>query len=76
MSDLVPKERIGIKELARKLGVNYITALGYVHDQKIKGVRVGGRWSVPTEELERFLREGNHPDSKLPEEQEEEDFRL
>lgn len=61
---LVPKERISVRELAKELGVNYITALGYIHDGKIRGIKIGGQWKVSMEEVQRFLAQGNHPDSE------------
>lgn len=72
---LVPKERISVRELSREIGVNYITALGYIHDGKIKGIKIGGQWKVAREEVDRFLQLGNHPDSE-PRDDDDEDFKL
>lgn len=73
MTRFVGEERISVKKLAQLLGVNYITALGYVHDGKIRGIKIGGQWRVSMEEVERFLSQGNHPDSL---ENYDEDFKL
>ena len=57
---IVP-ENLSVKEVAQELDVAYITALTYVHRQQIIGVRRGGQWVVSKEELDRFKKEGNHP---------------
>jgi excisionase family DNA binding protein len=48
-----------VKEVAIDLGVSYITALKYIHNNMLKGIRIGGQWRVTPEELERFKQEGN-----------------
>jgi len=53
-----------IKEVAQDLDVSYVTVLKMVHRKEIKGVRRGGRWSIPKSEYNRFKKEGNHPDSE------------
>jgi len=58
---------LGVKEVAAELHVHYITALELIHRGLLRATRVGRRWRVSREELERFKREGNY----TPEEQEE-----
>jgi excisionase family DNA binding protein len=53
------KEYFTVKDVAKELGVTYITALGYIKKGLMEGIRVGGQWRISLEELERFKREGN-----------------
>lgn len=48
-----------VKEIAAELGVNYVTALGYIRRGLVQGFRIGGQWRVTGTELDRFKREGN-----------------
>lgn len=56
--------RVSIKSLAEELYVSYSTALSYVRTGKIQGKMYGGRWFVDRQEVERFKKEGNHPEAK------------
>lgn len=62
------QEEVGVREVAEELNVQYITALTYIHRRQLLGVRRGGKWKVPREELERFRVEGNHPNAMSEEE--------
>jgi excisionase family DNA binding protein len=61
-----PKE-VGVREVAEELDVQYITALTYIHRRQLLGVRRGGKWKVSREELDRFKKEGNHPNAMTEE---------
>jgi len=61
--------KFSVREVAIELGVCYSTALKLVHKGYIKGIQQGGRWYVTSDELKRYLREGNHPDSIKEEEE-------
>jgi len=58
------KEGHTIKDMARELDVSYVTVLNMIDRDQIKAIRMGGRWIIPAQERRRFLKEGNHPDSK------------
>lgn len=48
---------MGIKELARYLGISEITAYRLVEKGEIKGKKVGAQWRFVKEEVDRYLRE-------------------
>jgi excisionase family DNA binding protein len=62
------QKEVGVREVAEELDVQYITALTYIHRRQLLGVRRGGKWKVSREELDRFRREGNHPNAMSEEE--------
>lgn len=49
---------MGAKELAARLGVHYVTILKALNRGQVKGVRMGKKWKIPAEEVERVIREG------------------
>ena len=44
-----------LKELEGVLGVTHRTLLTYVKDEKLKAVKIGGRWKVSEENLKDFI---------------------
>lgn len=61
-----------IKRVAQELDISYTTVLNMVYRDQLKAVRRGGRWFISEEEFNRFQKEGNHPDSKEGEEDQDE----
>jgi excisionase family DNA binding protein len=55
----LPRDWMSLREFARTIGVTYQTALRYKDDNHIEVYRVGGRFRISVEEVQRFLREGN-----------------
>lgn len=53
------KEELTIRQVADLLGLNYVTVMRYIHTNKLRAIKRGGRWRIEREEYERFLREGN-----------------
>jgi excisionase family DNA binding protein len=53
---------VTLKTFASIVDVTYPTALGMVKSKRVLAVQVGGRWRIFESEVNRFLREGNHPD--------------
>jgi len=47
-----------LTEIEKRLGISHRTLQYYVKEGHIKGVKIGGRWKVTHEELQRVLREG------------------
>lgn len=45
----------GLEELETMLGVSYRTLLKYVNHNKLRGVKIGGKWKITEENLKRFL---------------------
>lgn len=50
---------LSISDVATMLDVSYITALHYVHEGHIQGIRRGRKWYIQPAELQRFKTEGN-----------------
>jgi predicted site-specific integrase-resolvase len=44
-----------VKDLARILGITERTALIYCEKQKIKSVKIGGKWTVSEKNLQAFI---------------------
>lgn len=44
-----------LTELEPILGVTHRTLLQYVKDKKLKAVKIGGKWKVSKDNLERFI---------------------
>ncbi len=44
-----------LTELEPLLGVTHRTLLQYVKDKRLKAVKVGGKWKITEENLQRFL---------------------
>lgn len=59
LHELVGRNWITFKQMARLIGVTYQTIIRYKRTGKFRPVRIGGRWRVYEEELRRFLSEGN-----------------
>jgi hypothetical protein len=51
--------RVTLRQFAEIVGVTYQTALRYKDDKKVAVIKIGGRWFVNRNELDRFLLEGN-----------------
>ena len=51
----VPLKLYSLKDVAGSLGVSYRTMLTYVGKGKLKAAKIGGRWKVTPENLQRFL---------------------
>lgn len=49
-----------LKELAQLLEVTERTLHTYIKDGKIKGVKIGGKWKVTEENLQRFISGGSN----------------
>lgn len=49
---------MALGEVAEKLGVHTNTVRRLVDEDEIKGVRIAGRVMVPSDEVERVLKEG------------------
>lgn len=43
-----------LKETASILGVTTRTVLNYIYEGKLKGQKIGGKWKVSKENLEKF----------------------
>lgn len=54
-SDLTNLRFYTLSEVQKILGVTYRTVLAYAEAQKLHAVKIGGRWRVRENELERFL---------------------
>jgi excisionase family DNA binding protein len=48
-----------LKEVRNIVKVSYPTILGLIRSNKLRAIRVGGRWRVAKEELDRLIRDGN-----------------
>lgn len=48
-----------LSDLVPMLGVTYRTLQNYIHDGKLKGVKIGGRWRVTEENLLKFINGGD-----------------
>jgi len=59
LQELVKRNWVTLKQLAKILDVTYQTVLRYKAEGKIKAVQIGGGWRVYEGELRRFLAEGN-----------------
>lgn len=57
------RDWVSLREFAKIIGVTYQTALRYKDDGNIRVSRIGGRFRVTLEEVERFQKEGNLPSS-------------
>jgi len=44
-----------LTELEPVLGVTHRTLQSYIKDGRLKGVKIGGKWKVSEESLQRFL---------------------
>lgn len=51
-------EMLPLREIAKHLRISDKLALKLVGDQRIKAVKIGGRWRVSRTELQRLMREG------------------
>ena len=51
----VPLKLYTLKDVAGSLKVSYRTMLTYVKEGKLKAAKIGGRWNVTPENLQRFL---------------------
>lgn len=52
-----------VKEVSQELDVSYTTVLNMIKRKELKAIKRGGCWYVTKDELQRFEKEGNHPDS-------------
>lgn len=43
-----------LKETASILGVTTRTVLNYIYEDKLKGQKIGGKWKISKENLEKF----------------------
>ena len=43
-----------LKETAGILGVTTRTVLNYIYEDKLKGQKIGGKWKISKENLEKF----------------------
>ena len=48
-----------LSDLVPMLGVTYRTLQNYIHDGKLKGVKIGGQWRVSEENLLKFVNGGD-----------------
>ncbi len=62
MNQTIEKRAYSLKETAVSLGVSTITIRRYLASGMIQGFRtgIGGHWRIPTEEIDRFIREQLH----------------
>ena len=60
LSSELPEE-MTVKEVAKALGVRYMTVLRWIGDEWLEAFKRGGQWRIRREEFERFRREGNRP---------------
>lgn len=51
---------LSVRDVAKRINVSYITALGYVKSGKIKGIERGCRWFISESELDRWETNGNN----------------
>jgi excisionase family DNA binding protein len=50
---------ISIREVARRVGMSYMTILTYVKEGRLNAIKVGGRWRVSVKDYEKFT-EGHY----------------
>lgn len=50
-----PPEFVSVSHVANRLAVSTQAVRGWIKDGSIRGIRVGGLWRVPRQDLERLL---------------------
>lgn len=61
------QEYLNVKDVSVALDVSYITALSYIKNGYLLGIKQGGQWKISKEELRRFMREGNRKEANFDE---------
>lgn len=59
LTKLVSRGWISLAQFGRLIGVSYPTALKLKDQKKVRAIQVGHIYRVYTDEVERFLKEGN-----------------
>lgn len=54
----VEKKAYTPQEFAQALGVHVNTVYNYIYGKKLRVVKIGRKWYIPKDELDRILREG------------------
>ena len=56
-----PKLFYSVPEVARILGFSEVSVLTWIHEGKIKAVRVSKRWRIPVVEVKRLMKDAGIP---------------
>ena len=61
---LVSRGYVSLRQFSKIIGVSYPTATKMNNEGKVKGIRVGGITRIYSDELHRYLTEGNAVEKK------------